>query len=183
MSDPESTPILANDLAKVSFSTFCALPACVASLILQMVLETDPHLVLWMTSVPLLECLGDEGRKRAALDRYGFCTFWNEILGQMKERSVKIAAQRTLKELDAKIEKAHLMFNNELKALKKFEERPIRTLENSGMTPDEFKQSKKDEAKEFGVLDTGVTHAMVRLNNARNVYNIYRCKLLLLKKG
>ena len=83
---------LANDLAKVSFSTFCALPACVATLILQMVLETDPHLVLWMTSVPLLECLGDEERKRAALDRYGFCTFWNEILGQMKERSVKVDA-------------------------------------------------------------------------------------------
>jgi hypothetical protein len=82
----------ANDLAKVSFSTFCALPACVASSILQMVLETDPHLVLWMTSVPLLECLRDEGRKRAALDRYGFCTFWNEILEQVKERSIKVNA-------------------------------------------------------------------------------------------
>ena len=178
----KSTPIPASYLEKV-FSNFYALPVSVGALILEMVLETDPHLVLetdphlvlWMT-VPLLECLGDEGRKRAPLD-----TFWNEILGQMKERSVKIAVQRTLKRLDEVVKKAHLVFNNELKAFQQFEARPILTLENSGMTQEKFKQSKKDEAKEHGVLDTRVSHAMVRLNSAREVCDIYRHRLLSLK--
>ena len=89
----------ANGLGQASSTPSCALLACVGSSILELVLETDPHLVFWMTRMRGIEC--EEEGERATCGNLencdektwsGFCIFWMGMLEGIKEKSVEINA-------------------------------------------------------------------------------------------